>query len=272
MSFADREKSIQSGEPIELYLFAIGDREYFYTSASFEIEYNYRTYIPISIGRGKIELTDQLNKNAVTINTERNNNFVLDFFSGVHERAASLTIFRGHVGEEESEFITQWKGRVINITFKEEEVEISCESVFTSLKRQGLRAKYQYLCRHVLYSSKCGVSSDTHKIQSVISVDDYSGNELTVGELSNYREGYFNAGYILIDSYIYRYILAHSGSNLVLNKPLPLVEGSVGVDIFPGCNHTSDHCRNKFNNILNYGGFEHIPSVNPFSTLGSNLL
>ena len=36
------------------------------------------------------------------------------------------------------------------------EATLKCEPIASSLKRPGLRARYQLLCRHVLYSSGCG--------------------------------------------------------------------------------------------------------------------
>lgn len=270
MGFESREISIQSGEPIELYLFAIGNKEYTYTSTTFDVEYDYKTYEPVAIHRGNIEVSDESNKNSIIIEVSRDNTFALDFFVGSEDRAASLTIFRGHVDEDE--FITVWKGRVSNVSFKGDEVEISCESVFTSLKRQGLRAKYQQLCRHVLYSPQCGVLGGEHKVATVISSSNIDGNQLSIQEVAEYEDGYFNSGYILVGNYIFRYILAHTGETLILNKALPEFSEAMGTDIYPGCNHTSDHCKDKFDNIENFGGFEFIPSINPFSTLGSSLM
>src|SRR3546814_2715916 len=35
------------------------------------------------------------------------------------------------------------------------------------------------------------------------------------------------------------------------------------ISLYPGCDHRRMTCKDKFNNILNYGGFDWIPTKNP---------
>jgi len=45
---------------------------------------------------------------------------------------------------------------------------------------------------------------------------------------------------------------------LELYLPLPVTPTSTDVDILPGCDKTLETCKNKFNNVVNFGGFPHI--------------
>ena len=38
------------------------------------------------------------------------------------------------------------------------------------------------------------------------------------------------------------------------------------VDVFAGCDHTVDTCDQKFDNVINYGGWPYVPSKNPFES------
>jgi hypothetical protein len=69
-----------------------------------------------------------------------------------------------------------------------------------------------------------------------------------------------------------RYIIDHSGTQLTLIVPLSdLTEdvndssGDALVALYPGCDHTRETCKDKFDNLANYGGFPWIPSKNPFA-------
>ena len=69
-----------------------------------------------------------------------------------------------------------------------------------------------------------------------------------------------------------RYITQHDGDQITLMSAIPSlvesIEGSDGqaaVTLYPGCDHTLNDCINKFDNRDNYGGFQWIPSKNPFA-------
>jgi hypothetical protein len=77
-------------------------------------------------------------------------------------------------------------------------------------------------------------------------------------------------------------ILKQDGNTLYITWGIPFLEeyspgqgsgygysygnsyGSQTVNLYPGCNKSMDHCINRFDNILNYGGFPWIPGKNPF--------
>jgi len=67
-----------------------------------------------------------------------------------------------------------------------------------------------------------------------------------------------------------RFIASHSSGTLTLmqasNSLSAAIEGGPqSVTLYPGCSHTIADCRDKFNNLVNFGGFPWIPSKNPFN-------
>ena len=56
---------------------------------------------------------------------------------------------------------------------------------------------------------------------------------------------------------------SHAGSSLTLANPCALAV-SDAVTLYPGCARNRETCKNKFNNILNFGGWPWIPLRNPF--------
>jgi uncharacterized phage protein (TIGR02218 family) len=155
-------------------------------------------------------------------------------------------------------------------------VTIECENIFTSLRRPGVRARYQKKCRHALYQRGCNLNDyDFAVVATATAVD---GSVITVPDLadSNFDsntqgDGYFTGGMIETATGFMRYIIDHTGDQLTLITPLSeLTEdvndssGDAVVTLYPGCDHTRGTCKDKFNNLVNYGGFPWIPGKNPF--------
>jgi len=67
-----------------------------------------------------------------------------------------------------------------------------------------------------------------------------------------------------------RSIVAHSGANLTLTRPVPEFAVGSQIRLYPGCDHTKGTCNTKFNNLDNFGGFPWIPIRNPFD--GNSIL
>ena len=66
----------------------------------------------------------------------------------------TLTIFRGHE-QVPDEVVAHWKGRIVSARVEGVRITLRAESLVTTLRRQGGRARYQRLCRHALYASGC---------------------------------------------------------------------------------------------------------------------
>ena len=62
-----------------------------------------------------------------------------------------------------------------------------------------------------------------------------------------------------------RSIKENSGTTVTVTAfPLGITDGKTEVTMYAGCDHTHGTCKNKFNNIVNYGGQPYIPILNPF--------
>ena len=73
------------------------------------------------------------------------------------------------------------------------------------------------------------------------------------------------------------YITGHTGTQITIQRmPYSLItqfedEGAgTAISLYPGCDHTRETCKAKFDNLLNYGGFDWIPAKNPMG--GSSIV
>lgn len=263
MTYDAKENSTYEGSPIEIFLF---DREgaqfWGYTSADTLQSYLGQNYDPIAIKRGKIEHSQDVLRNALTIVMPTDTEFVQQYISSPPTDRVSLTIRRFHEGDAEIKSL--WVGRVVNVAFKEAKVDVRCEPIHSSLKRPTLRRFYQMSCPYLLYGSLCGVTASAFKLTTTLS--GVSGLTLTSTDFGLQVDGYYTGGYVeLLSGGVFnkRFITAHVGNNITVNLPLQDAVVGSSVDTYPGCAHNVTICKDKFDNILNYGGQPWIPRQNP---------
>lgn len=265
MSYTVVETSAQGGSPVELYEFINGTAAYRYTSAAHDVSYGGNTYTAVPIARGAVEATSETARLALEITCARDLP-VLGLFSTMPpEEVVAVTLRRLHAGDGEA--ITLWMGRVLNVTWNSAAAEIHCESVYTSLKRVGLRRLYQKGCPHVVYGPGCGLDRDDFKVVRTVST--VTGTTVTLGTLSGYADGYFAGGYLEWEKsagvFERRAIRSQVGAVVTIGFPIPGMAASASVNLYPGCDHSLVTCDGKFDNRLNYGGQPYYPDKNPFN-------
>lgn len=238
----------------ELFVFLQGARGWYFTSAAQEILYQSRKFVPTAIKRSEVRQSSEVFKNAITLEFPARHTFAGNFLHSTAEEVTTLTVLR----KVDDAVATYWKGRVVSAKADGSVIKIECESVFTSLRRQGLRALYLRSCRHGLYSSGCGVSMAAHERRGT--VQSVNGQRVLLAQsVGNDLAG----GIIKTQDGVPRYIRAQNGAELLLSRALDIAVGEA-VFLYPGCDLQMQTCINHFNNLDNFGGFPWIPSKTPF--------
>lgn len=260
---------------IELYRFVMDSEVWTYTSGNESVEYNLETYTPVALGRSESEVKNELSKAKLDVKIDIQDPLAQRFLTTFTERVLTLTVYTQY--QETVMTAVSWKGRLSNIRPGKDVLTMSFESVFTSLRRPGLRGRFQKTCRHVLYGRGCKLDPDDFDVPG--QATSVNGNVVTVPQAAGEEDGYFTGGMLLDPTGLYAYIINHVGSTLTLQWPLDsLVNaannsgygnnygnyyGGLNVVIYPGCDRLRGTCEVKFNNLDNYGGFPWIPSKNP---------
>lgn len=260
MTYTTVEQSVAGGRPVELYRFAQGTRRWCYTSGQEPVDYRSETYMPLTLTRSAIEQTNEIPRSGLEITLPRDCPVATLFLAAPPEGIVSVTLYRGH--PPDPEFVTYWKGRVSAARFSGSTGQLSCEPIATSLQRIGLRARYQLLCRHVLYSPSCGALRERFRVDGVVT--QVSGTQVTVAAAAGLPDGYFTAGMLATAAGL-RLITAHHASELTLTAPLIGLAVGDAVGLFAGCDHSKEQCASRFDNLDHFGGFPFIPVKNPFS-------
>lgn len=279
--YDDFEESVESGEPVQLFLFRYGSQpsEYYaYTDHDEELTVATIAYQPRAISRDEIESDGTLDKSALKVTTDTGSEVAELFRVYPPSSVVTLVIAEGHIGDPDEQFLVTWAGRIIGSSREGSDLVMTGEPVSTSMRRPGLRRHYQIGCMHELYGPICQADKPSKTVSGT--VDSIDGGSVT---LNPGWEGAFDPAKFLGGMLEWptpggsthsRTILRVTGDTLMLNG-LPLdLSASDPVDIVLGCNHKAyaeqdGDCQPLHDNILNYGGCLWIPLLNPIGTFNN---
>ena len=237
---------------------------WYYTSADSSDVYEGNTYSPVTMGRGNIELKREIEKQKLDIEFSIGNDFAKNWLIDSNDYFLDVTIF-----EKEASATRQiWEGRLVAISISGKKMKLQFESIFTSLARYGLRRIYQRVCSHTLYRRGCNLDIDDFEQSGTITNIDDNTCTISTAEADHFfTHGLLSFGEDFVS------IRSQVGNQFELTRiPASILNeyntnGSVSVNVYPGCDKTKNTCISKFDNFINYGGFPYIPGKNPFKGL-----
>lgn len=249
---------------VDLFRIVVGSEVWRFTSSSEPQEHESEEYVPTPIGRGEIQTKSDLARSDIELRLPLEHPLSVELLSSWNESIITLTVFTKRPSGTE----VSWKGRFTNTQPDNAHLKLIFESIYTSMRRPGLRARFQKSCRHALYGRGCDLDPESFAQAATLSA--ITGSVLTVPEASSFAAGYFSGGMVRAPDGVLTYITNHSGSSLTVNRvSRSLAEAfatsgpGLAITIYPGCDHSYATCEAKFLNGLNYGGFDYIPSKNP---------
>lgn len=265
MSFDQIERSNYDGKPIMLYEFTLGSAVWRYTGGQNPVTVNGATYAALAIAHDGYSMSGDPSADDITIRTSSKIE-VSNLFNGTPPSdPVRLSIRTLHFGDTEAPVV--WSGTIKSMKrVSTVEVTFNCNSLLSTLNRNGLRLSWQRGCPHALYDRLCRVNPDAYG--TAIRVDAVLGDHIESSGAAGLPNGYLNGGFLAFTTphgTIERRAIEEHWQHRI--RLLGLSDGmAVGqwINVYPGCDRTTATCVNKFNNLDNYGGFPHLPNKSPF--------
>lgn len=253
----------------ELYRFVEGTTIHTYTSADEPEMYGSETYECLAMGRDEIANKTQLSKATVNVTVPINSVIAQRWLATTLETNVTLTIF---LANDAGTFVS-WKGRLQSVKPDGPSCKLAFESIFTSLRRPGLRLSYQRTCPYVLYGQGCNRNNENPQSARAVAgnVIAVAGQVVTVDSANSQPDGFFTGGLIVAPDGSQRFITRHFGQNLTIIRFSQSIDdefalsGAFATTIYPGCDRSIQTCHDKFDNEANNGAFYYIPLINPFA-------
>lgn len=279
MTFDAREKSRTLGRPVHLYLWRYDPAPncYFaYTSAEREVvmfvndDLGDVIFTPVPITHGNITSSAALDKSTMEVRTPRDIGLAAKFPLWPPSKVITLTIFEGHVGEDE--FKLAWAGKTLGWKRDQNEAVYSCDNSGLSMKRTGLRRNYQIMCNYVLYDQRT-CKADKAAATFDAAVTDVQGPLVSVAgswEVEKFARGL--AEWDCEDGRTeVRTITRFEAGVLHLSGRASELEAGMTVRISYGCNliYNDPLGCPLHNNKVNFGGDPFIPDENPIGVINN---
>lgn len=265
MSFEDYEESVESGQPVELYVFTVGTTTYRYTSAEDTINYGGNLYVSRQIARNSPELSVEEGRARLEITMPTDDPVCSRYIGTVSPLSMSVTLTQFH----RSDFLDGrilWSGRVIQASYGRNGAVCTLTAVASesALSRPIPPYTYQSLCNHRLYDSLCTVAAASYKYTGTAS--GVTGRYVTVSGIHAAHGDNWAVGGKIVLGNDERLIVGQTVDELELQSVMQSSPAGQTVDVYAGCDHTHETCLSKFSNLLNFGGFPHVPGRNPIAS------
>lgn len=267
MSFSAYESSTEDGRPITLYRFTLGATVWRYTSHDKDVLLLDGTlWKSVAISDEGIKQSGEAASDAMNITAPISIGPVQAHLSTPPSQAIQVVILRKHEGSDD--VTAAWAGEIMQVnTATPGQTRITCETTAVSMRREGLRLAWQRTCPYALYDAvtcKVNKAAFGHEF-TVFGRDGFS--IITIGT-SAFPVGWFSGGFIQwmhpVRGAEYRGINSHNGDMLGIFGSVDDIYEGLRVMVYPGCSRTAASCRDKFNNLDNYGGVPHMPGRSPF--------
>lgn len=274
MTYAQKDSSVADGAPVECYKFVSPLGTFRFTSDNRPVEMGGEIFEPLQITRTAIE-TGSLVDTIMTMDfiIPADHDLAKLFCYKVSPESLEVEVRRGHRGDDwANDYQIEWKGYGLGTSVSGDWATLSTGSVIQDrLRGNTASIVYQRMCNHILFDERCKVNRDDWTVSAIITKiqnqlitvdnDGFANEELKLGELVNVRSGERRGIY--------------DNQNNIVTVSYPLIDVAVGdeVTLTLGCNRLRlGHCKLRFNNVANYGGFDFIPTVNPFVDLKPDAL
>ncbi len=260
---------LHTAQPLRLYLIERSDTTAWrYANADRAIAWDGHTWEALAISDDGIRLTGEATADEIKITAPAHIPAVQLYRVLPPSAEVFVTVYDYDAATQEAAVC--WQGSISAALFPAPGVaELACDSLSASMQREGLRLKYERACPHSVYDHMCGVLKALHAMPVRITALD--GISITVaradgGELPPIGSYDYGAAEWQQDGAAeLRGIDSSTGVATVrlLGGTYGLAVGQL-ITLYPGCDGTRQMCADRFGNLLNHGGFPHMPGESIF--------
>jgi uncharacterized phage protein (TIGR02218 family) len=183
---------------------------------------------------------------------------------GVPKNQTRITWWRV---DEDGTIFLRLDGDIVSAELGQQEIHLRLVSSLARALRKPIGRIVSRTCQHKLFDAGCRL--DRSSFTRAATIIDISGYEMTVnvalvpdwavgGELIHVAS---TERSLVVGQ---RLDVASSGTVLTLQARSYNAGKDHPVEVTAGCDHQIQTCAQKFDNVMNYGGFPYLPSKNPF--------
>lgn len=263
MTYATIEASVDDGNIIELYTITTTATTYRYTSYQRSVTVGANLYLSTPIKRNTLESRTSEDKKNIELEMPITTAFIQEHAFSIPSKDIDIEIARVHT--EAGTPQTVFKGQIASFSIAGRIAKVIIPSLFTTAVETPFpNVYYQGQCNHLLYGQYCGLARGSYSV--ITQPNNISNDVITVDSVGGAASQTFKGGDIIRNADgERRLIVDQTGTVLTVNYPFRTLNIGDTVDIAWGCDRAPTTCRDKFSNMVNFGGHNLIPPINIFN-------
>lgn len=274
MSYFDILKTRFGKKPVWLYEFITGPTRVFLNSSDKDVatvpgmfsvedvfglaDAFHQVWTASSVSHDPITYSDEKDSSQAKLTFPQSDSFARQFLLPQGINPTTLTIRHMFLNDPDQEMFIKYRGEFTSPSPGEQYLGLNFESDNIDIGNKAFVRVVQKPCPYAVYFGGCRLDLAEWLSAAVVTVVD--AKALTVPAASGQSNGFYVTGMLQWGEFE-EMIVTHDGSNLTLIRSIPGLEdyvaanGSADVSIAPGCDLLLTTCGERFNNHLNYGGF-----------------
>lgn len=249
-------------KPVELFHIWYGSTHYYYTNGDVSVAYGGNTYTPAMLQRGPLERDNTLNIVKMDIGFSYLENPVIDYIAQNPVALVWITVMRLFRDQSPLEAGVVFIGQIKTVTFQGNLGKVECVGFEHYLSRPLPLYRYMRQCNWKLFSTQCTVSVSNYSYTLNVSSISSDGLTIVCAALPVLVNDYFAQGEIVFSSER-RMITTSASTSLYVRFPFKSLSVGDSVTVYAGCDGNITTCRDKFGNVINFGGTPYVPVDNP---------
>jgi hypothetical protein len=276
MSFDTDESSVQDGEPVEVYAFEVGATTYYLTSYVEDVTVAAQVYTSAPVSRGNVAPpTVGHGGREMVITVDRSSALALDIVGrDALPQMIRVTITRLQTLSAATRRI--WRGEVQGYSTEGPFLRLRVPNATDEAFALHLPvAVVSQSCNHALYDAGCLVDRDyptfdNYEFMSAAVIDSVAGTSIVVtaalvDDVAAARpDQWARYGEVrrLVDGER-RSVVSQSGTGITIDTPFADLDPGDSLEVYKGCDHNVETCRDEFANVQRFGGNPFPPRTNP---------
>lgn len=260
------DTSLELAQPVYLYQFTLHEQSWRFTSSAREVlTPDGKLWSPTAMSHDGVKQSGNTTSDVLGITCPSDIAPVQLYMIAPPSGSVLVTIFQKDA--QDDEYVAIYMGEVSQVNCPNPgKATISCETLTSTLRRNGLRLSWQRSCPYSLYDpATCKVPKVAYATPAVIEAINGFYIDLTLAgslEPGIYVGGFFEWEHP-VKGLEFRGIEQQLGNQLkVFGSTLDLYVG-MSITLYRGCNRSPTACA-SFNNFDNYGGVPGMPGTSPF--------
>jgi len=250
-------------KPAEIYhIWRDGGKHYYYTSGDGAVIYGGNTYVPAPISRDTVQYDAETEINTLRITVGRLAEPIPEFITMNPVEILWIDIMKLHRDQSPYEASTAFYGQIRNVTIKGLSADVTCVGFESYLGSPVPVYRYGPQCNWTVFDDNCTLDEDSYKTEDCAVTVSLDGLQLTSDSFSGEADGYFTIGNIVSGEHE-RMVMDHTGDIIQIRYPVSTLATGGNVVIYAGCDGDIETCRDRFSNVVNFGGHPYIPLDNP---------